>query len=132
MRTILLLVAVVATIAAAADATSTKRFVSKRYQYSLVLVAGWTSSPRFPERVAAKLAPRAVLFSHWDDFFRPLSKPLRALPYAGDDLDASIAVLDVATSQEDGGEMAWNQMRSGSRPESARSAKRRASFGTAS
>lgn len=36
---------------------------------------------------------RRVILIHWDDFFRPLSKPLRALPYAGDDLDASIAVL---------------------------------------
>jgi hypothetical protein len=34
-----------------------------------------------------------VVLIHWDDFFRPLSKPLRALPYAGDDLDASIRVL---------------------------------------
>jgi len=36
---------------------------------------------------------RRVILIHWDDFFRPLSKPLRALPYAGDDLDASIRVL---------------------------------------
>ena len=42
-------------------------------------------------------ARRAVL-THWDDFFRPLpgisgAGPLRALPYAGDDLDATMAVL---------------------------------------
>lgn len=37
-------------------------------------------------------ARRAVLV-HWDDFFRPLSKPLRALPYVADDLDASLRVL---------------------------------------
>jgi L-ascorbate metabolism protein UlaG (beta-lactamase superfamily) len=37
---------------------------------------------------------RRVILIHWDDFFRPLSKPLRALPYAGDDLDVSIRVLD--------------------------------------
>lgn len=30
---------------------------------------------------------------HCDDFFRPLSEPLRALPYATDDLDASLRVL---------------------------------------
>jgi L-ascorbate metabolism protein UlaG (beta-lactamase superfamily) len=30
---------------------------------------------------------------HWDDFFRQLSKPLRALPYAGDDLDVSLRTL---------------------------------------
>ncbi|MCV7099788.1 MBL fold metallo-hydrolase [Mycobacterium palustre] len=45
------------------------------------------------ETVRAVGARRVVLI-HWDDFFRPLSKPLRALPYAGDDLDVSISVLD--------------------------------------
>ena len=44
------------------------------------------------ETVRAVGAARVVLI-HWDDFFRPLSKPLRALPYAGDDLDASMRVL---------------------------------------
>jgi L-ascorbate metabolism protein UlaG (beta-lactamase superfamily) len=37
-------------------------------------------------------ARRAVL-THWDDFFRPLDLPLRALPYAGDDLDVTMRVL---------------------------------------
>ncbi len=37
---------------------------------------------------------RRVVLTHWDDFFRPLDVPLRALPYAGDDLDATMAVLD--------------------------------------
>jgi L-ascorbate metabolism protein UlaG (beta-lactamase superfamily) len=37
---------------------------------------------------------RRVILIHWDDFFRPLSKPLLALPYAGDDLDVSIRILD--------------------------------------
>lgn len=37
---------------------------------------------------------KTVVLIHWDDFFRPLSKPLRALPYAGDDLDVSMRVLD--------------------------------------
>jgi L-ascorbate metabolism protein UlaG (beta-lactamase superfamily) len=36
---------------------------------------------------------RRVILIHWDDFFSPLSKPLRALPYAGDDLDVSMRVL---------------------------------------
>ncbi|MGW6120823.1 MBL fold metallo-hydrolase [Nocardia sp. NPDC055165] len=44
------------------------------------------------ETVTAVGAQRVVL-THWDDFFRPLSKPLRALPYAADDLDASVRVL---------------------------------------
>jgi len=37
-------------------------------------------------------ARRAVL-THWDDFFRPLDRPLRALPYAGDDLHATMRSL---------------------------------------
>ena len=36
---------------------------------------------------------RRVVLIHWDDFFRPLHHPLRALPYAGDDLDASMRTL---------------------------------------
>ncbi len=47
------------------------------------------------------LQPRAYLTEYWtqtvrthrDDFFRPLDRPLRALPFAADDLDASMAVL---------------------------------------
>ncbi|MDO3399883.1 MBL fold metallo-hydrolase [Mycolicibacterium neoaurum] len=36
---------------------------------------------------------RRVVLIHWDDFFRPLDRPLRALPYAADDLDVSMRVL---------------------------------------
>lgn len=36
---------------------------------------------------------RRVVLVHWDDFFRPLSKPLRALPYVADDLEASLRIL---------------------------------------
>lgn len=36
---------------------------------------------------------RRVVLIHWDDFFRPLDKPLRALPFAVDDLDVSMRVL---------------------------------------
>src|SRR3954453_13416029 len=42
---LLLVLAVAATFAAAADANSSKRFVSKRYGYSIVLPAAWTASP---------------------------------------------------------------------------------------
>lgn len=52
------------------------------------------------ETVRAVGARRAVLI-HWDDFFRPLDQPLRALPYAGDDLDQSWQVLS-ALAQRDG------------------------------
>src|SRR3954471_24377704 len=42
MRTMLLLVAVAATLAVTADAASSKRFVSKRHGYSIVLRGDWT------------------------------------------------------------------------------------------
>jgi L-ascorbate metabolism protein UlaG (beta-lactamase superfamily) len=51
------------------------------------------------ETVRAVGARRVVLI-HWDDFFRPLSKPLRALPYAGDDLDQSVRILDELAAQD--------------------------------
>jgi L-ascorbate metabolism protein UlaG (beta-lactamase superfamily) len=44
---------------------------------------------------------RRVVLIHWDDFFRSLDQPLRALPYAGDDLDNSLRVLD-RLANEDG------------------------------
>ncbi|WNG92426.1 MBL fold metallo-hydrolase [Mycobacterium sp. ITM-2016-00318] len=52
------------------------------------------------ETVRAVDARRIVLI-HWDDFFRPLTKPLRALPYAADDLDVSMRVL-AALAEHDG------------------------------
>ncbi|ODQ92987.1 MBL fold metallo-hydrolase [Mycolicibacterium holsaticum] len=50
------------------------------------LVDYWTETVR-------AVGARRVLLIHWDDFFRPLHKPLRALPYATDDLDVSMRVL---------------------------------------
>jgi L-ascorbate metabolism protein UlaG (beta-lactamase superfamily) len=51
------------------------------------------------ETVAAVGARRVVLI-HWDDFFRPLDEPLRALPYAGDDLDATMRILGELAARE--------------------------------
>ncbi|KLO46448.1 metallo-beta-lactamase [Mycobacterium nebraskense] len=53
----------------------------------------WTETVR-------AVGARRVILIHWDDFFRPLSKPLRALPYAGDDLDVSIRILDELAVQD--------------------------------
>jgi len=50
--------------------------------------------------VRAVGAKRAVLI-HWDDFFRPLDQPLRALPYAGDDLDATMRRLERLAAADD-------------------------------
>jgi L-ascorbate metabolism protein UlaG (beta-lactamase superfamily) len=43
---------------------------------------------------------RRVVLTHWDDFFRPLDQDLRALPYAGDDLDVTMRVLDELSRQQ--------------------------------
>lgn len=51
------------------------------------IVAYWN------ETVRAVGARRAVVI-HWDDFFRPITEPLRANPYAADDLGATLRVLD--------------------------------------
>jgi L-ascorbate metabolism protein UlaG (beta-lactamase superfamily) len=58
------------------------------------LVDYWTETVR-------TVGARRVVLIHWDDFFRPLHKPLRALPYAGDDLDVSMRVLS-RLAEEDG------------------------------
>ena len=52
----------------------------KHVDLLLLCVAGWHASRDLPERVANKLAPGAVLLSHWDDFLRPLQAPTRQLP----------------------------------------------------
>ena len=44
---------------------------------------------------------RRVVLIHWDDFFRPLTEPLRAIPYAADDLDVTMRVL-TALAERDG------------------------------
>jgi L-ascorbate metabolism protein UlaG (beta-lactamase superfamily) len=46
----------------------------------------WTETVR-------AVGARRVVLVHWDDFFRPLSKPLRTLPYLVDDLDVSLRIL---------------------------------------
>lgn len=50
--------------------------------------------------IVRAVGARRVVLIHWDDFFRPLSKPLRALPYAGDDLDVSVRILDELAAQD--------------------------------
>lgn len=46
------------------------------------------------EHTVRAVGARTVVLTHWDDFFRGLDQPLRALPYAGDDLHASMRVID--------------------------------------
>lgn len=47
-----------------------------------------------------EVGARSVVLIHWDDFFSPLDKPLRALPYAGDDLDVTMRVLGGLASDQ--------------------------------
>lgn len=56
---------------------------------------------RYWEETVVAVGAGAVVLIHWDDFFRPLDQPLRALPYAGDDLDVTMRVLE-ELAQRDG------------------------------
>jgi L-ascorbate metabolism protein UlaG (beta-lactamase superfamily) len=58
------------------------------------MVDYWTETVR-------AVGARRVVLIHWDDFFRPLTEPLRALPYAADDLDVTVRVLTGLAAQDD-------------------------------
>ncbi|HEX6198499.1 MAG TPA: MBL fold metallo-hydrolase [Jiangellaceae bacterium] len=44
---------------------------------------------------------RRVVLIHWDDFFGPLDRPLRALPFFGDDLDATMRAFTELAERQD-------------------------------
>ena len=46
----------------------------------LMCVAGWTTTARFPDRVMRAFTPRAIVLSHWDNFFAPMSAGAQMLP----------------------------------------------------
>lgn len=48
---------------------------------------------RYWDETVRTIGARRVVLIHWDDFFRPLDRPLRALPYLGDDLDVTMGVF---------------------------------------
>ena len=54
----------------------------------------WTETVR-------AVGARRVILIHWDDFFRPLTEPLRALPYVADDLDTTVRVLSRLAAEDD-------------------------------
>ena len=56
---------------------------------------------RYWAQTVTAVGAESVILTHWDDFFRPLTKPLRALPYAVEDLDAAMRVL-TACAERDG------------------------------
>jgi L-ascorbate metabolism protein UlaG (beta-lactamase superfamily) len=57
-------------------------------------------------QTVGELGAKQVVLTHWDDFFRPLpigpnDPPLRALPYAGDDLDVTMDVFRELAARDD-------------------------------
>lgn len=63
-----------------AELLSADAVAAKEPDLLLLCVAGWTSSPDLPERVVRAFSPRAVLLSHWDNFFLPIDRPAQMLP----------------------------------------------------
>jgi L-ascorbate metabolism protein UlaG (beta-lactamase superfamily) len=57
------------------------------------VTAYWTSTVR-------AVGARRVVLIHWDDFFRPLDRPLRAIAYAGDDLDETMRRINVLAAED--------------------------------
>lgn len=58
------------------------------------------------DETVRRVGARRAVLTHWDDFFGPLpmapgDAPLRALPYAGDDLDATVRILDRLAERDD-------------------------------
>jgi L-ascorbate metabolism protein UlaG (beta-lactamase superfamily) len=53
------------------------------------------------QQTVRTVGARTVVLIHWDDFFRPLDRPLRALPYAADDLHTTMRGLS-RLADEDG------------------------------
>lgn len=55
---------------------------------------------RYWEETVRTVGARRVVLIHWDDFFRPLTEPVRALPYAGDDLDVTMRVFSTLAERD--------------------------------
>jgi len=50
--------------------------------------------------VVRSVGARRVVMIHWDNFFRPLTESLQALPYAADDLDVSMRALGKLAAED--------------------------------
>lgn len=60
------------------------------------------------DQTVGELGAEQVVLTHWDDFFGPLptsstDRPLRALPYAGDDLDVTMQIFRDRAARDDVG-----------------------------
>ncbi len=56
---------------------------------------------RYWAETVETVGARRVVLTHWDDFFAPLDRSPRALPYAGDDLDVTMRVLGGLADEQD-------------------------------
>jgi L-ascorbate metabolism protein UlaG (beta-lactamase superfamily) len=80
----------------------------------------WSYIRDYWQQTVRTVGARRVVLIHWDDFFRPLDEPLRALPYAGDDLDVTLRLFQ-RLAERDGVELLmprvwvpedpWSQLR---------------------
>jgi L-ascorbate metabolism protein UlaG (beta-lactamase superfamily) len=52
------------------------------------------------EETVRTVGAQRVVLIHWDDFFRPLDRPLRTLPFVGDDLDVTMRTLGALASRD--------------------------------
>lgn len=52
------------------------------------------------DETVGQVGASRVVLTHWDDFFRGLERPLRSLPYAGDDLDVTMRVFDRLSARD--------------------------------
>ena len=57
--------------------------------------------PDYWAETVETVGAKRVVLTHWDDFFRGLDQPLRALPYLGDDLAVTLRVLDGLAREQD-------------------------------
>lgn len=55
---------------------------------------------RYWDETVRAVGARRVVLIHWDDFFRPLTRPLRALPYLGDSLDVTIRTFGMLAASD--------------------------------
>lgn len=61
---------------------------------------------QYYEQVVEMVHPSLVIPIHWDDFTRPLTEPLRALPRIQDDFDVTMEFLAAKAAENDGLELA--------------------------
>ena len=70
--------------------------IDKRVDVALLCGAGFNAVKDNPERIMKNTDPRYVIFGHWENFFKPQTKPLESLPYF--DYSNLVARMDALAS----------------------------------